>query len=117
MKIATALAASVLSLCTLAVHADAPPEETHSVTVQFADLDLDRKPGIAKLYFRIKSAAKRVCDQQANERLAPRQSYDVCVERAISTAVARINRPMLSDYFAQRGGNSQKAAPAHVAVR
>jgi UrcA family protein len=117
MKIAIALAASILSTCTLAVQAATPTEGLHAVTVQFADLDLDRKPGIAKLYFRIKSAAQRVCDSQANERLAPRQSYDVCVERAVSTAVARINRPMLSDYLAQRGGKLPKDAPAQVAGR
>jgi UrcA family protein len=117
MKIAIALAASVLSFCALAARADAPTEELHSVTVQFADLDLDRKPGIAKLYFRIKTAAKRVCDQQANERLATRQSFDVCVERAISSAVARINRPMLSDYVVQSGGKPAKEAPTQVAVR
>jgi UrcA family protein len=117
MKIATALAASVLSLCTFAAQADAPTEENHSVTVQFADLDLDRQPGIAKLYFRIKSAAKRVCDSQANERLATRQTYDVCVERAVSAAVARINRPLLTSYVVQRSGKPPKQAPAHVAVR
>jgi UrcA family protein len=117
MKIAITLAASFLSLCALAARADVPVEEFHSVTVQFADLDLDRKPGIEKLYFRIKSAAKRVCDTQANERLVPRQSYDACVERAVSTAVARINRPLLTDYVAQRGGKPPKEAPAQVAVR
>ena len=117
MKIAIALAASVLSLSTLAAQAAAPTDEPYSITVQFADLDLDRKAGIAKLYFRIKAAAQRVCDQQANERLVAKQTYAVCVERAVSAAVARINRPMLSDYVAQRGGKPQKEAPAQVAVR
>jgi UrcA family protein len=117
MKIAIALAASVLSLSTLAAKAAAPTDEPYSVTVQFADLDLDRKAGIAKLYFRIKSAAQRVCDQQANERLAAKQTYAVCVERAVATAVARIDRPMLTDYVAQHGGKLPKTAPAQVAIR
>jgi UrcA family protein len=117
MKIAIVLATSALSLCQLAAQAATPTEEPHTVTVQFADLNLDRKPGIAKLYLRIKNAAKRVCDQQANTRLAARQAYDVCVERAVSIAVARINRPMLSDYVVQRGGKLPKEASAHVAVR
>ena len=45
------------------------------------------------------------------------QTYPVCVKRAVSTAVARIDRPMLSEYFAQLGGNPAKTAPASVAAR
>jgi UrcA family protein len=116
MKFAIALAASVLSLSTLAARA-APTAEPYSVTVQFADLDIERKAGVAKLYSRIKAAAQRVCDQQANERLAAKQTYSVCVERAVAAAIARINRPMLSEYAAQRGIKLPKEAPAQVASR
>ena len=65
MKLATALVASILSLTTLAARGALPTDDGYSVTVKFADLDLDDKAGIAKLYVRIRGAARRVCDQQA----------------------------------------------------
>jgi UrcA family protein len=117
MKIALALAASILSLTTLDAQAAAPSDDGYSITVQFADLDLDRKAGIAKLYFRIKTAAQRVCDSQANERLAVKHTYAICVERAVSTAVARVNRPQLSEYVAQRAAKPTKSLPSSLAAR
>lgn len=107
MKLATALVASILSLTALDTRA-AAPDETYSTTIQFADLDLNRQAGIAKLYLRIKGAARRVCDYQANDHLGAKQAYPVCVKDAVSTAVARINHPLLSDYFAQVGGKPAK---------
>jgi len=116
MKLAIALVASVLSLTTIAAQAATPTEDTHSATVQFADLDLNREAGIAKLYVRIKGAARRVCDQ-ASDLLAAKQNYPVCVKDAVSTAVARIDHPMLSAYVAQRGGKPAKTVTASVAAR
>jgi UrcA family protein len=115
MKLATALAASILSLSTLAAGAAAPVNDARSVKVQFADLDLTREAGIARLYLRIKGAARQVCDQQAHDQL--RQTYPACVKQAVSTAVTRIDRPMLSDYVAQLGGKARNTAPTTVAAR
>jgi UrcA family protein len=117
VKLTTVLIASILTLTTLEAQSAVPTDDAYSVTVQFADLDLNREAGIARLYARIKGAARRVCDQQASDLLATRQSYPVCVKRAVSTAVARIDRPMLSDYVAQLGGTPAKTAPASVAAR
>jgi UrcA family protein len=117
VKLATVLIASILSLTTLDARSAVPTADSHSVTVQFADLDLNREAGIARLYSRIKGAARRVCDQQASDLLATKQSYPVCVKRAVSTAVARIDRPMLSEYVAQLGGKPAKTTPASVAAR
>lgn len=117
MKIATALAASLLSLTTLAARGAAPIEDHYVVTVRFADLDLNRQAGIATLYARIKGAARRVCDQQASDQPEAKQAYGACVRHAVATAVARIDRPMLSDYFGQLGGKPARAALASVAAR
>ena len=116
MKLATTLNASILSLTTLDARAAGPTDDAYSVTVKFADLDLTREAGIATLYVRIKGAARRVCDQQASDQLV-HQPYPVCVKRAVSTAVARIDRPMLSDYVARLGGERAKTAPVSVAAR
>jgi len=116
MKITTVLAASILSLSALDAQA-AAPTDVYSVTVQFADLNLDSKAGIVTLYQRIKGAARRVCGDQANERLVAKHTYAVCLDLAVSTAVARIDRPTLSDYVAQRSGKRVVGTPARVAVR
>ena len=117
MKLATALAASILSLATLDARSAAPTDDVYSVTVKFADLDLNREAGIARLYVRIKGAARRVCDQQAIDQPWATESYPVCVRRAMSSAVARIDRPMLSEYFAKLDGKAATTAPASVAAR
>jgi UrcA family protein len=115
MKLAIALAASILSLTTLDARAATPTDDVYAVTVQFGDLDLSREAGIAKLYLRIKGAARRVCDQQASEQLVADQTQRVCMKRAVSEAVARIDRPQLTDYVAQLGG--KPANTASVAAR
>lgn len=116
MKLAIVLATSILSFTALDARAATPADDAYSVTVQFADLDLNRQAGIATLYLRIKGAARRVCDQQVSDLLA-RRIYPVCVKRAVSEAVAHINHPMLTDYVAQLGGKPAKTAPISVAAR
>jgi UrcA family protein len=115
MKIATVLVTSILSLTALDSQAADRAPDAYSVTVQFADLDLTRQAGVVTLYQRIKGAARRVCTDQANDSL--NQSYGVCVKTAMSAAVARIDRPLLSDYVAQLDGTPAKAAATTVAAR
>jgi UrcA family protein len=116
MKLATALVTSMLSLTTLAAWGASRTDDGYSVTVKFGDLDLNQRAGIAELYVRITGAARRVCDRQAEEQLVM-QTHPVCVKNAVSTAIARIDRPMLTDYVAQLGDNPAKTAPASVAAR
>ena len=116
MKLATVIATTILSIAALNAQA-AAQADAHSVTVQYADLNLDSKAGIVTLYRRIKGAAERVCDEQARERLAAKRSYAVCVELATSAATARINRPLLTEYVAQRSGKRAAGESTRVAVR
>jgi UrcA family protein len=117
MKFAIALTASVLSLTTLDARASVPTgDDAPSITVQYADLDLDHKAGIVALYARLDGAARQVCgDRQAD--LRAKQAYRTCVHKALSAAVERIDRPMLSDYVVQRVGKPAKTAPVTVAAR
>jgi UrcA family protein len=100
MKIAAVLAVSFLVLGALDARAD--DTEVNTYKVLYADLNLDREAGVAALYQRLRVAAKRVCSDVASPMLASRKTYAACIERAVSTAVAQIDRPMLSDYAAQR---------------
>lgn len=116
MKLATALVTSILSLMTLDARGAAPTEDTYSITVRFADLDLHRQDGIAELYLRIHRAARRVCTRQAVDQRVEDQYFAACVTRAVSTAIARIDRPMLSDYAAQLGGKPPRTASASLSA-
>jgi UrcA family protein len=116
MKFALALATSILSLSALDAQA-AAPADAYEVTVQYGDLNLDSKPGIAALYQRIRNAAQHVCLDQAGERLVAKHTYAVCVDLAVSAAVTRIDRPMLTNYVVQKTGKAVAGASARVAGR
>ena len=111
MKLATALAAGFLACAALGVQATTPAD-VETITVRYADLDLDREAGVATLYQRIRGAAKRVCAEHAGERLVSKQAYAACLEGAVMGAVARIGRPMLSEYVARRLGERVPGTPA-----
>jgi UrcA family protein len=64
--------------------------------VPFRDLDLSKIEGVTKLYGRISHAARDVCDPF--ETLWHPQEYRACVDKAIADAVAKVNRPLLSQY-------------------
>ena len=69
-------------------------------TVPFRDLDLSRIEGVTKLYGRISHAARDVCDQLETLRFP--EAYRACVNKAIADAVAKVNRPLLSQYHQLR---------------
>jgi UrcA family protein len=77
----------------------APPENAPSVVVRFADLDLSRSEGATVLYRRLKGAAETVCAPLESADLARQARFKACVQSAISTAVATVNRPALTTYY------------------
>jgi UrcA family protein len=105
MKNLTTLAATAIAACGLctSVWADSILEP-RSVTVHFDDLDINSMPGVATLYKRIRSAAVFVCNDLGTSRsLVYLGRYKTCVNGAVSVAVARINRPAVTEYAAARG--------------
>jgi UrcA family protein len=89
-------------------HAAAPPDYLPSRVVQFADLDLSRTEGAAVLYHRLQNAAETVCGQRNSLEPFVNRGLNMCVQTAISTAVAKVNRPALTEYYKARlsGHNS-----------
>jgi UrcA family protein len=77
----------------------APPQAVPSVVVHFADLDLSRSAGATMLYQRLKGAAETVCAPLDDRDLARHMSFKACVQSAISTAVAKVDRPALTAYY------------------
>jgi UrcA family protein len=95
--------ATTTLICTLALSSQltqaAPPPDVHSIDVPFADLDLTRSEGAAVLYQRIRAAAKRVCASLDARDLASQMRFRGCVETAMGSAVAKVDRPALTAYY------------------
>jgi UrcA family protein len=88
----------------------APPQNVPSVVVHFADLDLSRSEGATVLYQRLKGAAETVCAPIDDRRFKP------CVQNAISTAVAKVDKPALTAYYEAKT-NGPQLLPAAVNER
>ena len=103
-----------LGLTLNAAYGEEPPK---SLTVQFADLDLSKDAGLARLFNRMKGAAERVCSAHSGgTTLRDQQQYAACVDFALSNAIARVDRPELTDYIVNRH-SSEKKTQAKVANR
>ena len=90
--------------------ATAAAELPQSVTVHFADLNLERSADVAQLYHRIRHAAQSACgarDLELTTWLDP--AWQHCVYVAVAEAVARVDQPALSAYHQQRLGQSPAA--------
>ena len=99
-------AALMLSSSAFCMATAAPPSEVATAIVKFGDLDTTHAVGREQLYRRVNLAARAVCrsldpnESGAGLQIAAR--YKACIDQAVAGAVARINRPEVSDYFAAR---------------
>ncbi len=86
------------------------------ITVHFGELDLGQPAGAATLYRRIRVAAERVCGEPrlTGSRMV-QPEWRACVARAISQAVATLDRPTLTAYY--RAHTSQSFQDTAVARR
>ena len=94
------LCGSLLSIAKAAPHADIP-----TAVVKFGDLDTMHPAGKKELYRRLSRAAREVCSSlegTSGSRPFPAPQYEACIDRALSGAVAQINRPDFTDYVATR---------------
>ena len=83
----TALASEPLSTSTTNSSA------TH--TVGYGDLDISTAKGAKTLYLRIRYAAETLCENAATWG---KKEGEVCVNKAVNDAVARVNAPLLTQY-------------------
>jgi UrcA family protein len=95
-----------LALTSISLTATAEPAFP-SITVRASDLDLASEQGVAVLYWRLRIAADSVCGPSLNtgSRFPP-SDYVACVRRALADAVARIDRPKLTAYYARKQGHA-----------
>jgi UrcA family protein len=96
VSVATVSAASSL---------DSPPQRV----VKFGDVNLATDSGVAMLYFRIRSAAREVCEAASVWNVEAVLASKECTERAIERAVEEINDPQLKSYHRTRSPVSELA--------
>ena len=107
-RLTTTMMIVALGLGSQLTHA-APPQDVHFIDVHFADLDLTRSEAVVVLYQRLQAAAKTVCASLDARDLASQMSFKGCVETAIGSAVAKVDRPALTAYHKART-NGRNAA-------
>jgi UrcA family protein len=105
-----AAVASAVSLSHEQLVTDAPLE----YVVRFPDLDISRIEGAAALYARLRGAARAVCEPLESRELALAAKHRVCIDKAITDAVASVNRPLLSQYHQLRT-KSDRVGPVQIA--
>jgi UrcA family protein len=99
-------AITLLALAALqgTAHATDPLDDTH-VTVSFAELNLSTTVGAERLYHRIVSAAERVCGPPvSNTDMGDLFARKRCIAAATARAVAQVDAPALTRYFAKVSG-------------
>ena len=86
-------------------------------TVRYDDIRLISAVGAAVLYGRLHGAAERACGGPMDTvPLGQRQRFKVCVDDAVTKAVADVNNPMLTWYLeSKRGNTSENASSGSVA--
>jgi UrcA family protein len=84
----------------VAVHADEVPQQA----VKFADLDLQADAGVHKLYARIQTAARAVCQAYDTHTLGSMTVVNRCRAQAVTGAIAELNMPALTRYHAEQSG-------------
>ena len=107
MKTIALIAASILlSYAILSIAKAALPSSVPTAVVKFRDLDSTRPAGKEELYRRLMRAARAVCSpvnpNGTNLKPLVTPEYEACIDKALSGAVARFNRPEFTDYVAAR---------------
>jgi UrcA family protein len=67
--------------------------------VGYSDLDLSKAKGAKVLYLRIRYAAETLCQNAATWGKSDREA---CMRKAVNDAVARVNVPLLTQYYELR---------------
>ncbi|HEY8508743.1 MAG TPA: UrcA family protein [Steroidobacteraceae bacterium] len=71
--------------------------------VNYSDLNLASPQGAAKLYARIRQAAKSVCGTPGSFYLRLRQLQQECIDQAIDAAVREVDHPGLTAHHRSNG--------------
>ena len=84
------------SAVTGAALAQTPATTVKYVKVSYTRFDAEQADQAAKLYRRIRFAAREVCDEPDVQHLHLLERYKSCYEQAVELAVAKVNAPALT---------------------
>jgi UrcA family protein len=90
--------------------ATASSRQVESRVVQFGDLNLDSRAGVAVLHKRIRNAAESVCGNINTRSFGLRDAYEQCVAEAVAQGVTSVGNPNLSNFHASKGRPSVLAS-------
>lgn len=102
LRLAGAITLSFFSLfiaVSPALSATPPAADGPSITIRYADLNLDRPDGVKRLHKRLQVAAEKVCgDPVSLGRRFVSDAWKVCVGKALDAAIAKVDSPALTAY-------------------
>jgi len=75
-----------------------------SITVKFADLNLQTPAGVEALYKRIHGAATKVCDSGSDRNLLILTNDRKCVATAETQAIEKVHNTALSAFYQRKTG-------------
>lgn len=87
-----------------ALASDSPAAATVSYPVGYSDLDISTAKGAKTLYLRVRFAAETLCESAATWG---KKEGQVCVNKAVDDAVARLNRTLVAQYHQLRSRGDQ----------
>jgi UrcA family protein len=99
---AVMLVGCVLAAAASLAQAAAPADDVPSVTVHFADLNVSTEEGSTRLYSRIATAARAVCERSDSRDPATFAARRACESAAIARAVSDVHSPRLAAVYAMR---------------
>jgi UrcA family protein len=67
-----------------------------SITVRYADLNLNTAEGVEALYARLRAAAQKVCGHEPERALVERIDWKTCYTQALEAAVSNVKSDHLS---------------------
>jgi UrcA family protein len=80
------------------------PSDPPSITVKFADLNLQAPAGVETLYKRIHSAATQVCDSGAGRSISMLKYDRKCAAAAETQAIEKVHNAALSAFYQRKTG-------------
>ena len=101
--IVSVLAAAAITIPSIAFAAAPSHVDDVSITVSYADLDIESKAGAKVLYLRLKKASEAVCGIQShvvNGSLADTLKARACFRETLEASVKKIESDALSEIHA-----------------
>jgi UrcA family protein len=106
--VSAALVLTATHIACAATAADTPIQ----VPVNYAGLDLSTPSGAKVMYARLHAAAEQVCEPLDGADLSLGVRRRACIQKAMSNAVREVDKPLLTQIYAERTGDASFATVA-----